>query len=197
MEINELQNLWIGLDKKIETNTHINKEILKRMLLANPKRRLTGLKIKSVLKLILPFIILIPFLLLRVEFRNTINFYIGLILFTSMISISYYWEIRYYLLIQKIDFSVPVLSIKKDIATIEKYKIMTTRIKYLLMPLAIIGIFLMFIRTMNFNAETAILFILILLVFVASFFITFKYIIHNQFEKLNNELHEIEVLEMD
>jgi hypothetical protein len=48
---------------------------------------------------------------------------------------------------------MPVLSIKKLIAELEKYKIKTTRIKYLLMPVAMVGFFLMIIQKVTFRVD--------------------------------------------
>ena len=46
---------------------------------------------------------------------------------------------------------MPVLSIKKVIAELEKYKIKTTKIRYLLMPLAMTGFLLMIIQKITFS----------------------------------------------
>ena len=148
-------------------------------------------------KLISPFVILIPFVIFDFEFRNTINFYIGLCLFIAMIGISYTWELKYYLLISKIDFSSPILSIKKEIAVIEKYKIKTTRTKYIFTPFTILSIFLMFMQKPVFNNESVVLIALILVVFIFSMYFTFKYGIYGQFSKLNKDIREIEELEKD
>jgi Na+-transporting NADH:ubiquinone oxidoreductase subunit NqrC len=98
-------------------------------------------------------------------------------------------------LIRKIDFSGAILSIKKRIAELEKYKIKTTRIRYLIMPFAILGIFFMIIQKPIFNTESIIMLVLIILVFISSIYYTFKYSIYEQYKKLNKEINEIEELE--
>jgi hypothetical protein len=93
---------------------------------------------------------------------------------------------------------MPVLSIKKLIAELEKYKIKTTRIKYLLMPVAMVGFFLMIIQKVTFRLDfvSFIPLVLIILVFILSFYFTFKSI-YGIFKKLNSEIDEILILEKE
>ena len=94
---------------------------------------------------------------------------------------------------------MPVLSIKKVIAELEKYKIKTTRLRYLLMPFAMIGFLLMIIHkiTFSFNFVSIIPLLLIILVFISSMYFTFKYSIYERFRKLNKEIDDIEQLEKE
>jgi len=197
MELNELQSIWIQYDKKIADNTRLNKEILRRMLISKPEKRLNWIKIKAGFNILSPVIFITLILILDVQFHFKTNFYIGLTLFLPTYLITYIWDIKYFKLIRNIDFTIPVLSIKKLIAELEKYKIKTTRIKYLLMPFAMIGFFLMIIQkiTFRFDFVSIIPFLLIILVFILSFYFTFKYSIYEQYRKLNKEIIEIEELE--
>lgn len=197
MELNELQSIWIQYDKKIADNTRLNKEILRRMLISKPEKRLNWIKIKAGFNILSPVIFISLILILDVQFHFKINFYIGLTLFLPIYLITYIWDIKYFKLIRNIDFTIPVLSIKKLIAELEKYKIKTTRIKYLLMPFAMIGFFLMIIQkiTFRFDFVSIIPLLLIILVFILSFYFTFKYSIYEQYRKLNKEIIEIEELE--
>ena len=92
-----------------------------------------------------------------------------------------------------------LLTLKKEIAQLEKYKIKKTRIRYMLMPLAIAGFLLMIIHSMNFSLDfmSILPLILMLLVFLLSMYITFKYSIYERFRKLNKEIDDIEQLEKD
>jgi hypothetical protein len=100
-------------------------------------------------------------------------------------------------LIRGIDFTMPVLSIKKVIAELEKFKIKTTKIRYLLMPLAMVGFLLMIIHkiTFSFDFFSILPLLLIVLVFFSSLYVTFKYSIYERYKKLNKEIQEIEQLE--
>jgi hypothetical protein len=102
-------------------------------------------------------------------------------------------------LLRAIDFSKPVLSIKKVIAELEKYKIKTTRLRYLLMPFGIIGFLLMIIPkiTFSFNLVSLMPLLLLIIVFILSMYFTFKYSIYEQFSKLNKEIDDIEQLEKE
>ncbi len=199
MELSELQNIWQQYDKKITQNTRLNKEILRLMLISKPRRRLNWIKIRAVYSILSPLIFVIALLVLNVQFYISISFYIGLALFLPVYTITYIWDIKYFKLIRKIDFSMPVLTLKKDITQLEKYKIKKTRIRYMLMPFAIAGFLLMIIHSMNFslNFVSIIPLLLIILVFLSSMYITFKYSIYERFKKLNKDIDEIERLEKE
>ena len=199
MELSELQNIWQDYDKKISQNTRLNKEILRLMLISKPRRRLNWIKIRAGYDILSPLIFVIALLVLNVQFYISISFYIGLALFLPVYTITYIWDIKYFKLIRKIDFSMPVLTLKKDITQLEKYKIKKTRIRYMLMPFAIAGFLLMIIHSMNFslNFVSIIPLLLIILVFLSSMYITFKYSIYERFKKLNKDIDEIERLEKE
>jgi len=199
MELAELQNIWQEYDKKISENTRLNKEILRLMLLSKPQKRLSWIKIKAGLNIFSPILFVMLLLVLNVQFSLAINFYIGLGLFLPVYAITYIWDIRYFKLIRAIDFSMPVLSIKKVIAELEKYKIKTTRLRYLLMPFGMIGFILMIIQKFTFrlNMVSIMPLLLIILVFILSMYFTFKYSIYERFRKLNKEIDDIEQLEKE
>jgi hypothetical protein len=83
----------------------------------------------------------------RVAINTSMNF--SRSLFLPVFIITYIWDIKYFTLIRGIDFTMPVLSIKKVIAELEMYKIKTTKIRYLLMPLAMAGFLLMIIQRLT------------------------------------------------
>jgi len=195
MELNELQNIWVQYDQKITDNTRLNKEILKKILLSKPEKRLNWIKIKAGFKVFSPIILILLIKIMDMKFSFSLTFYIGLSLFLAIFVITYIWDVRYFLLIRKIDFSGAILSIKKQLVELEKYKIKTTRIRYLIMPFAILGIFFMLIQKPIFNTESIIMLVLIILVFISSIYYTFKYSIYEQYKKLNKEIIEIEELE--
>ena len=199
MELIELQNIWQEYDKKISENTRLNKEILRLILLERPQRRLNWIKIKAGLWIFSPVLFVFLILILNVQFNISTRFYIGLGLFLPVYIINYIWDIRYYKLIRETDFTMPVLSIKKVITELEKYKIKTTKIRYLLMPLAMVGFLLMIIHkiTFSFNLFTILPLLLIVLVFFSSMYFTFKYSIYERFRKLNKDIKEIEQLEQE
>src|ERR1035437_8716864 len=122
MELNELQNNWNQYDLKISESIRINKEILKRILLSKPEKRVSRIKIKAQVNIFLPLGLVLFFLIHDLHYRNTFDFYFGLGTFLVLGTIGYYWTIKYYFMISKIDFSKPVLTIKKEIKELEKYK---------------------------------------------------------------------------
>jgi len=199
MELTELQEIWYQYDKKISENTRLNREILRLMLLSKPQRRFNWIKIRAGFSIFSPIVFVSGLLLLNVQFYIAFNFYIGLVMFLPVYIITYIWDIQYFKLIRKVDFSVPILTLKKKIALLEKYKIKKTRIRYLLMPFAMAGFILMIMHNMNFrlNFISLIPLYLIILVFLSSMYITFKYSIYERFKKLNKEIDVIEKLEKE
>ena len=197
MELLELENIWKNFDNKITENTRLNKEILKRMLLSNPKKRMNLIKLKAGINIFSPFILAALVFLFDMKFHISVTFYIGLSLFMIVFTLTYLWEIQYFLLICKINFNDPVLTIKKEVTILEKYKIKTTRLRYMLVPIAMFGIFMMLFQKPVFNAESIIFFILVILVFITSVYLTFKYSIYERFRMLNREIEEIEKLELE
>ena len=194
MELIELQNIWQQYDKKISENMTLNKEILRRMLQSKPEKRITWIKLKAGFNLILPIVIISFMMVPNVVFRNEISFYTGVLLFGSFALITYYWAIRYYLLINKVDFNNPVTLIKKDIKQVEKYKIKVTKFSYIFAPFGLTGVFLM--ANMPILSKHSLLPIsLIFIVFLFSIYITFKFSIFERFAKINKEIEEIEKLE--
>jgi hypothetical protein len=199
MELSELQNIWQEYDKKISQNTRLNKEILRLMLLSKPRRRLNWIRIRAGISIFSPIIFATVLLVLKVPFHIGLSFYIGLAMFLPVYTITYIWDIEYFKLIRKIDFSMPILTLKKEIAILEKYKIKKTQIRYMLMPFAMVGFLLMIIHRMNINLNfvSIIPLILMILVFLSSMYITFKYSIYERFKKLNKDIDEIERLEKE
>lgn len=199
MEISELQNVWQEYNKKISENTRLNKEILRQILLKKPQRRFSWIKIKAGLWIFSPVLFVALVMILKVQFNISTRFFVGIGLFLPVFIITYVWDIKYYILLRGVDFSMSVLSIKKVIVELEKYKIKTTKIRYLLMPLAMVGFLMMIINkiTFNFSFLSVIPLLLIVLVFFSSMYITFKYSIYERFKKLNKDISEIEQLEQD
>jgi hypothetical protein len=196
MELIELQNIWQQYDKKLSENTRLNKEILKMMLKSKPEKRVTWIKLKAAFNLILPIVLILGILVPRVEFRNETSFYIGFLLFGPFALLTYYWAIRYYLLITKIDFNQSITTIKKNIKEVEKYKIKITKFGYNFVPFAMTGVFL--IANIPILSKHSILPIsLIISVFIISAYITIKYSIIERFKTINREIEEIEQLEKE
>ena len=197
MEINELQMLWQQQNTHILENTRINKEVLKRILIMNPEKRINREKIKSWINLISPIALVIFIFIPNFHYRDTVIYITGLLMFVTVFFLIYYWQVTYFFLLRKVDFSATIVSIKKQIATLEKYKIKSTKLKYALMPIAMLGIFGMLIQKPNFNKESIVLIVLIVAVFTASALVTFKISIKEQFRQLNKEINEVEKIEAE
>ncbi|PRZ00906.1 hypothetical protein [Marinilabilia salmonicolor] len=194
MDLNELQTIWQQYDNDLKENTRMNKEVLRHILVSKPQKRLTVERTKAVVNLILPLVLVGLVMLPNVEFRASFDFFGGALMFVTAFSVIYYWSVRYYLLIGKVDFSEPLTAIKKNAKSLEKYKIKLKRIGYILMAPGITGIFLMG-RFPLFSKESIVPVSLFFLVMTASIYLTFRYSILEQFRKLNSEIAALEQLE--
>ncbi len=196
MEIYELQNIWEGIDRKITESSKLNKEILRKMLVEKPKQRLNKIRLQSYFKIILPFVVL-PVFFLIIEKRTDFQFIIGTVMYCSLVIYAMISEFIFLKKSNKIDFSKPVISLSKDIAELKKGKLTNTRLRYLLSPIGATGVLLMaFKNTGNIiSQETFLFFGLVLIVFFLSVLYTFRIAIKNQFQKLNEEISELEFLE--
>ena len=194
MDLSELQKYWNIYEKKVDENIHINKEILRRMLISKTEKRFNKIKIKAGIHLIAPVVLILFLVLPNMGFHNTYYFYSGLGMFLVLATITYIWTIKYYLMIGKIDFSNPVLTIKKNIRELERYKIKTTRWGYIFTPFAMVGIFLV-ANIPIFSRDTVLFLLLVVIVMILSMYYTFKHSIIERFKKLNREIDEIEQLE--
>jgi hypothetical protein len=194
MDLNELQTIWQQYDTDLKENTRINKEILKQVLLAKPEKRMSREKIKAGINLLLPIILVLLVLIPNVQVRATIEFYSGALLFGIVFSTIYYWSVKYYLLIGKMDFSESLTSIKKKVKQIKKYKIKLKKVSYILMIPGIVGIFLMGGFPL-FSTSSVFPVTLIVLVMLFSVYLTFRYSVGEHFRKLNQEIEALEKLE--
>jgi hypothetical protein len=194
MELSELQNLWLNNDQKLKENLRLNREILKQLLQKKPERRISWIKFHSIFNLILPLVI-IPIFITQVKFRDEPSFYIGVFLFGSLCTLTYIWAIMYFLRVIKINFTNPIILLKQQIAELEKSKLKTTRIGYLLVPFILTGVYLIAdIKIQKITLYSMLPLFLTFIVFASSVYITFKYTISERFRKLNQEIAELEKL---
>jgi glucan phosphoethanolaminetransferase (alkaline phosphatase superfamily) len=194
MELTDLQNLWSKYDKIISDNTHINKEILKTILIYKTENRINWIRIKAAFNLVLPIALFTTILIPRISFRADLSFIIGGLLFSAAFILIYIWALQYFQKANRIDFKNPIASTKKEIKVLEKYKLKITKLGYLLMPVELIGIFLM-AKIPIFSTDSILPFLLIITVMSISIFVTFKYSIIERFNKINQEITDIERLE--
>lgn len=194
MELTDLQDMWNQHDKKLTENIHINKNILKNILLIKTEKKMNWMRAKAIIKLILPILLLTIGLIPRLNFRTEYSFIIGAIMFGVVFLSGYFWNMKYFLKLSQIDLRGSITVTRKEIIELEKYKFKTTKLGYILMPFAVLGIFMMF-EVPIFSKETILPILLILVVMAVSIYVTFRFSIFDFFKKLNHEIEEIEKLE--
>ncbi len=199
MEWTEMQAMWQQYDVRLAENTRINKEILRRMLSTKPERRVSWVKLQMIGNIFLMPIITLLFLTLSpVKFNHGLALYLGIFLFGSIASWNYYLSIKYFTLLRKIDFTHSVVTTRKDLEQLEKHQTIRLRLTYVLMPIALIGVFLLFDmhipRPISLYAITPLM--LCFVVMIVSLYFKFRWK-NWWFKKLNAELDEIEDLEKE
>jgi hypothetical protein len=206
MELMELQNLWLENNRKLDETLRLNREIMNKLLKAKPERRLTRIKAKALINLILPIVILFVIIfgvwVPDVKLTYNLQFYIGVTMCGIGYVIIYILSARYYWHLLKIDFTQNVLDIKTRVLRVEAFNLKTTRFKYLSMPFAITGIFMIlgmpiFSMKADLPIQSYLPLLLIVLVFIGSAYITFKYTLVERFRKLKREISELEKLGKD
>lgn len=196
MELIELQNKWNAQSELMNNNINLNSKALKRIIRQNQKERTTKIKIEAVFNLVLPIVLIAGMLIPKLIIRYDFTFFLGLSLFSLFFILTYYWAIKYAMLVFRINFSNNVLIIRKEVAELEKYKFSITRLGFFMSPIGIASMFMM----MGFPviSKHAILPISILLVvMIISIVVTFKYTINGRFQELNKEISELEKLEKE
>jgi len=206
MELMELHNLWLENNRKLDETLRLNREIMNKLLKAKPEKRLLRIKAEALITLIMPFILLVIIITgvldPKIKARSDIQFYLGTFLFGVTFLTNYLFTANYYRLLLKVDFSETLLEIKTHILKAEAFKLKLTRISYLLMPFAITGIFMIlgmpiFSMKTNLPIQSYLPLLLIVLVFIGSAYVTFKYTLVERFRKLKREILELERLGKD
>lgn len=193
MELEDLENIWKRHNSKSDENISLNKELLKQMLMLKSKKRLRWTTIKAGFNLILPVVILLMFVP-KFRYRAELDFYASMIFFGMFCLLTYYWAVRYFILLQKIDFNKTLTAVKKQIYDLENYKIRITKISFVLMPFAIISIFI--ISEIPIFSKLLLPFLLLMIAIVISIFYTFKHYMSENYRTLI-DIKEIEKLEME
>jgi len=196
MELFELQNIWNQYDKRISENIRLNKEILRKMLLTKTEKRLNRIKVEAGIRLIIPLLLLPTLLLFNIQFRATIDFYIGVSLFTVLFILACIFRIKFFLMADSFNFSSSISSVKKGINELEKYQFKMLRIALLILPFGLISIFLI-AKIPFLTQDTLIPLSLMIIILTVSFIYKTKYSYEERFRKLNQEIEEIEELERE
>lgn len=198
MELTELENIIREYDKKIDKNIAFNRDVLKRILSDKSNKHMRIERLKAVYQLwsllLLPCFIAIIIEVMNMRINFTLNFYIGIGLFIPIFLFVWSLNIKHYRLIRKINFSMPITVVKKQIAELERYSIWMTKTRNMLMSLLILGMLLIFIPQNVCNVEYVILLVLVVLVFLASSFYR-NYSVRERYRVLKEEIEEMEVLE--
>lgn len=198
MELAELENILKVYDKKISEKIRLNRDILKRLLLNKPQEHLRKERLKVIYQLFSPLLLLcITTILMEViplRFSFTFGFYTGLGLFLPVYVFIWSLNIKHYKLIRKINFHLPVVSLRKRVSELEKYNLWITNMRNILMPLLISGILLLFIPSNGYDMEFVLLLILIAAVFIVSAFYR-NYAVRERYHALKREIEELAMLE--
>lgn len=198
MELNELGNIIKEYDKKIDENIALNRDVLKRILSDKPNKHIRIERLKTLYQLgtplLLPCLIAIIIEVTNIRISFTSNFYIGIGLFIPVFLFVWSLNIKHYLLIRKVNFSIPTILIKKQIAELERYCIWMTRVRNIFMPLLIAGMLLIFVPQSVCHVEFILLLVLVISVFtITSFYRNSS--VRERYRVLKEEIEEMDALE--
>jgi hypothetical protein len=196
MELFELKNIWQQYDEKVAENIHLNKKILKKMVITKTEKRLNRIKIETVVRLIVS-ILLIPLgVIPNIQYSNSVSFYFGMSMFTGLFIFAGIFRIKYFLMTDKIDFSNSVSSIRKNILELEKYHLKMIHSGLLVLPFAAISIFLI-CKIPLIDYGTLIPLLLVIVIFIVSYLYKTKHSFSERLKKLRIEIDELEELEKE
>lgn len=197
MELTELGNIIKEYDKKLDENIALNRDVLKRILSDKPNKHVRIERLKTLYQLctplLLPCLIAIIIEVMNIRINFTSNFYIGLGLFIPVFLFVWSLNIKHYLLIRKVNFSIPTILIKKQIAELERYCIWMTRVRNIFMPLLIAGMLLIFVPQSVCHVEFILLLVLVILVFTVTSFYG-NYSVRERYRVLKEEIEEMDAL---
>jgi len=194
MEWTELQTLWQQYDARIAENTRINKEILKRMLRTKSERRVNWVTLQTGAGLFLmPIVLFLLFALFPFKFNHGLALYLGIFLYGGGVLFAYCRSINYFMLLRNIDFTHSVIATRKNLIQLEQFQTKILKSSFWLMPIIVIGVFIMFDMPI-FTKKSVVPLSLIIVVMAVSMYYKFRWK-NWWFGKLNFELDEIEQLE--
>lgn len=196
MELEELKNIWSQHEKMLVKNTVLNRELLMKVLIKNTEKRIDWLKVRSLIGLILPFVLIIFIVIPRIQFTLELEVLIGLILFVPLYIISYTWAIKQYIRIERLNLNGPVTTVSKQLKLVEKHKLKNTRENYILAPFMIVGIFLS-VGIPFLSSKMIPFYALMVISFLIGLYVRSKYGLIAQVKKIEREIEEISRLEQD
>jgi hypothetical protein len=196
MELEDLKTIWSQHEKMLVENTVLNRELLMKVLIKNTEKRIDWLKIRSLVGLILPFVLIVLIVIPRIQFTLELDVLIGLILFVPLYIISYTWAIKLYLYIERLNLNGPVTTVSKQLKLVEKYKLKTTKENYILAPFMVVGIFLS-AGIPFLSAKMIPFYVLMVVSFLIGMYVRSKYGLVAQVRRIEEEIEEISRLEQN
>jgi len=154
------------------------------------------MKAKAIVNLILPLVLLTTIFIPRVSIRADSSFIFGALLFGIVFILGYYWSVQYFLRVMRVDLRKSITRTKKDVVELEKYKFKITKLGYMLIPFALIGMFMM-LELRIFTKCSLVPVSLVITVMIVSIYVTFKFSIIERFRAINRDIAEIEKLEIE
>jgi hypothetical protein len=191
MDYNEFQLLWSQMGNDASNNSDV--KISVRKILEKKHQKKWNLYVcKAWYQLLLLFLIMtttIYLLFFYLKIEHTTQFWVGFSILIPIYGLTFYWNITYTLRLIKINYSKPLLNIKREISKLESFKIKWTIGSWFL---SIIGLTGFYIMLPHIKPEAwALAFILV----AGQSFYNFKKDTKLRYRKLQQEINEMELLE--
>ena len=136
MELDEMKRAWAQYDKKLEENLKLNEELLRKMNLDKTRKELQKPLISEIVNMVALLLVILFIGSSTIKYSNELRFSIpGLIttiiamfgLSTTIMKINKLLNIDYY--------GSSIISLQKEITTVNKFIVMQRRIEYILIPI--------------------------------------------------------------
>jgi len=187
---------WSRHEQQLIRQTRINQVLLRKLLISNAGKRIDWMKYRSLGSLILVTALVIILVIPRIQLVPEPEIIIGIILFGSMFILSYYWAVKLHLRIEGVRPDESLTSVRKQLKSVERYKLKITRYNFILAPFMITGIFLS-LGIPFLSSRMVPFYALCILVFLASTYVRNRHGMLARIRKIDRDLEEISKLELD
>jgi hypothetical protein len=193
MELEEMKNCWKSEDERISNSIRINRDALQGKMKGAVKNLRQKLLFQMLIGLVIAIFVLVSeFPHNHPPFRDSAAFYWGIALFVSVFAVGFATDIVFHLRLRKLDVTKTVIETQKKVRKLEAFQIMRAKLSWIIMPCAILAIFLIFELPPLTNKEGAIVLLIMLLVIGATSFFHIKYKIPRDFHELKSLISLLE-----
>lgn len=198
MEIKDMQEVWSRYDDHIVEHNRLNRDILRRMLIAKPEKRIERYKRSFAFSLIFGLVMTLFFFTKVINYDNYTNavlFYISGGVIGIFFCVATYANYKYYSLINLLRMSDPVIKIRENLARIQTFIRKFSLLRMCIAPIVCAAI--LYVSGFKFSTANSAVFLIVIVSLMVVSSISAKKRLSEEFRRFNSELDELENLEKD